>query len=208
MSTTRLFAIATVIGIGGAALALAQQGLPDDPPFDLAPDPHVESPFGEFPLDAGASPSPRDSVGDVGPPPPPFPVDQADPPLVADPAPGFEVGVPDSRAYIDQGVAQAERAIEALSDERARLRSRIEKIEAELARWEAVNRGLLAARQARPASAPDPVLPPSSIDPPELEPLTSRLEGVALPPSEDPGPIVLPRSDSAAHPPRPGFEED
>lgn len=208
MSIYRLLAIAAGIGISGAALAAARQGLPEEPPFDLAPDPYVESPFGELPPEGGAAPSSPDPDQALGQSRALHSLSQSGPPPVGQPSQEFEVGAPDSRAFIDQGIAQAERAIEALAEEREGLRSRIEKIEAELARWEAVNRGLLAARQARPGATPAESPPPSAIGEPELAPLTSEVEGVALPPSDAPA-LLPPRSfDSTGPPPLGGFDEN
>jgi hypothetical protein len=162
MDSKRLLAITLVLVVSGSALTWARQrtgNLPPIAPFDLAPDPSVPSPFADDPSPAPSSPD----------------VPATQPPV--------DTGTfPESRLFIDQGIATAERAIESLSSERDRLRDRIGKIEAELARWEAVNRGLVSARQAKPGPSSDvePLLPPPGDL--SLEPLAAVEDDDSLPP--------------------------
>jgi hypothetical protein len=177
MDAKRLLAITLVLVFTGSALTWARQrtgNLPPSPPFDLAPDPGVPSPFVEAPNPFDRPPSLPEPSSPV-----PSSVD-----VPASQAPVNAEAVLESRTFIDQGIAKAERAIESLSTERDRLRERIETIEEELARWEAVNRGLVSARQAKPgrSSEDEPRLSPPHD--PGLEPLAETEAGFPLPPDE------------------------
>lgn len=201
MKARSLFGVALVVGMAGA-VALAQQQrdrtpspfgtdeipLPDFPgPSEdpLTVPPSVEEPAGfpvTIPSDVG---SPFEAVypGSRG-------VVQVED--EQEPDPFFDVGpqlggvdeftglpLPeavawDSEEFIEEGRAKASEAIEALTAERDALQTRLETIERELARWQAIDDGLTAAKDATSStlrSRPEPIEPPPDDDQLSLCPL-------------------------------------
>jgi hypothetical protein len=135
--TVRIIAAAGIAALGIAALAprLWAQKPEDRPSTTPAPAP-----------DPKADPLPLPSVADSDP----------LPPAIAAPAgftPEGTLADPEgaAKAFVDRSQKEADEAVTALSKEAESLRARLQKVEAGLARWQAVKESLGSTAAARPA---------------------------------------------------------
>lgn len=71
----------------------------------------------------------------------------------------------DSNEFIDKGQSLASEAINALTAERDSIQERLEQINQELARWNAIQTGLLSAKDATPTEKPEHML--GIVNPPD-----------------------------------------
>ena len=133
----------------------------------------------------------------------------ANPAMVPSPGPVTENGKSEAIAgdpmeavdsFLDRNRKEAEDATQALTREAETLRARLQKVEAALARWQAVSAALNqkeisgdSHRDPRPVEVPPPSAPPVSGEPPLPTP--------AEPPP--PGPAILPPASNDTLPPSP-----
>jgi hypothetical protein len=150
---------------------LAQK--PDDGPGAKAPaEPQIpESPPGLPDAKTTTSPAPALPDHDPNPLPPALPTPSAasDPKATTTTAwtPGGTFADPEgaAKAFVERSQKEADEAINALAKEAETLRARLEKVEAGLARWQAVKESLGSSAAARPGWRPRGGDPPTILEP-------------------------------------------
>lgn len=199
MSGRRTWAARTVAA-SGLGLALAVGGLmapaprlwaqnPQEPAAKPAPGPEIPA----DPKGAEPPPPPSRTEPEPGPAlpissPPTAPASDPKPATVTPPAPAPPPASADpeaeARAFVERSQKEADAAVAALSKEAETLRARLQKVEAGLARWQAVKESLAASAGPGPAQANRPAWHPRVI---EGGVVRTRVEGAL----RDPEPTIL-----------------
>ena len=184
---------------------------PVDLPQPAAEDKPVSSP--EIPLPAApAEPlDPRPAIEPVilAPSPPSIPPSPSSPPAPASAVP-LDDPEGSARSFVEKSQKEADDAIKALSKEAETLRARLQKVEAGLARWQAVKGALESHGGGRQGwrspddGIPEPVLMPSK---PGAKPAPARnRRGVVPAPDRDPAEIDAPSHPRREARPAPAIE--
>jgi hypothetical protein len=112
-----------------------------------------------------------------------------------------------AKAFVERSQKEADEAITALSKEAETLRARLEKVEAGLARWQAVKESLGSSNAARPGWRPRGADGPTILEPirPAGEPKARPAVPAGSSPAPEPAkpPEVTPPADPSAGAPQP-----
>jgi hypothetical protein len=199
-------ALVTVLVIPAPRL-LAQK--PDDGPGAKTPavPQGPENPLNLPDANAAHSAAPAPPDHDPNPLPPALPTPSAPKAATAAWTPEGTLADPEgaAKAFVDRSQKEADEAIKALAKEAETLRARLEKVEAGLARWQAVKESLGSSAAARPGWRPRGGDGPTILEPAspagESKPRPSRPDRSA--PEPEKLPDSTPPADPAAGAPQP-----